>query len=185
MGPQTTCWPTSTTVHNDIQPVPCSVCHTLVFQEVHHHPVPKKTRPACMKVYHPVTLTSVVKSCEQLIKEYIFSSLLCILDTLQFAYCSNRSTKDAIAHILHTILSHLNKKGRYMRLLFIDYSSVFSTIVPSTRLVTKLKDLGWILDFQTGRPQVLRVRRHTSSTLILNTRAPQSFCCPPCTHRTV
>ena len=68
-----------------------------------------------------------------------------------------------------------------MRLLFIDYSSVFNTIVPS-RLVTKLKDLGlntslcmWILDSLTGRPQVVRVGRHTSSTLILNTGKPQGL----------
>ncbi len=57
--------------------------------------------------------------------------------------------------------------------MFINYSSVFNTIVPS-RLITKLKDLGlntslckWVLDFLTGRPQVVRVGRHTSFTLIL------------------
>ena len=65
----------------------------------------------------------------------------------------NRSTEDTIAHILHTTLSHLDKKGNYVRLLFIDYSSAFNAINPS-RLVKKLKDLGlntslcmWILDF--------------------------------------
>ena len=46
-------------------------------------------------------------------------------------------------------------------MLFIDYSSVFNTIVPS-KLITKLRILGlntslcnWILDFLTGRPQVV------------------------------
>ena len=45
-----------------------------------------------------------------------------------------------------------------MRTLFIDYSSVFNTIVPS-KLITKLRTLGlnssnrnWILDFLTGHP---------------------------------
>ncbi len=94
-------------------------------------------------------------------------------------YRPNQSTEDAIAHILHTALSHLDKRGSYVRLLFIDYSSAFNTIVPS-RLITKLKDLGlntslckWVLDFLTGRPQEVRLSGHTSSTLILNTGAPQ------------
>jgi hypothetical protein len=31
---------------------------------------------------------------------------------------------------LHTALSHLDKRNTYVRMLFIDYSSVFNTIVP-------------------------------------------------------
>uniref|UniRef100_A0A8C2Q589 Attractin n=1 Tax=Cyprinus carpio TaxID=7962 RepID=A0A8C2Q589_CYPCA len=49
-----------------------------------------------------------------------------------------------------------------LRLLFIDYSSAFNTIVP-IKLASKLMDLGlnsslcnWILDFLTGRPQVVK-----------------------------
>ena len=64
-------------------------------------------------------------------------------------------------------------------MLFIDYSSAFNTIVPSM-LITKLRTLGlntslcnWILDFLTGRPQMVRVGNNTSATLILNTGAPQ------------
>ena len=63
-------------------------------------------------------------------------------------------------------------------MLFIDYSSAFNTIVPS-KLNTKLRILGlntslcnWILDFLTGRPQVVRVGSNTSNTLILNTSTP-------------
>ena len=66
-----------------------------------------------------------------------------------------------------------------MRILLIDNSSAFNTIVP-TKLITKLRTLGlntslcnWILDFRTGRPQVVRVGNNTSATLILNTAAPQ------------
>ena len=64
-------------------------------------------------------------------------------------------------------------------MLFIDYSSVFNTIVPS-KLITKLRTLGlntslcdWILDFLTGCPQVVRVGNNTSGTMILNSGAPQ------------
>ncbi len=101
------------------------------------------------------------------------------LDPLQFAYCSNRSTDDAIAFTLHTALSHLENKNTYGRMLFVDYSSAFNTIVPAT-LVAKLQSLGlnrslcsWILDFLTGRSQVFRMGNNTSSPLVLNTGAPQ------------
>ena len=45
---------------------------------------------------------------------------------------------DAISIACHTALSHLDKRGNnYVRMLFIDYSSVFNTIAPS-KLITKL-----------------------------------------------
>ena len=101
------------------------------------------------------------------------------LDLLQFAYCPNRSTDDAISIALHTSLSHPDKRNTYVRVRFIDYSSAFNTIVPS-KLITKLSTLGlntslcnWILNFLMGRPQVVRVCNNTSAILILNTGAPQ------------
>ena len=90
-------------------------------------------------------------------------------DPLQFAYRPNRSTDDAISIALHTALSHLDKMNTYVRILFIDYSSVFNTIVP-TKLITILRALGlntslcnWILDFLTVRPQVIRLGKNTST----------------------
>ena len=77
------------------------------------------------------------------------------LDPLQFAFHPNRSTDDAISIALHTALSHLYKRNTYVRMLFIDYSSAFNTIVPSKR-IAKLRIVGlntslcnWILDFLT------------------------------------
>ena len=63
-----------------------------------------------------------------------------------------------------------------MRILFIDYSSAFNTIVPF-KLVTKLRTLNtslcnWILDILTGHPQAVRVGYITSATLTLNIGAP-------------
>ena len=64
-------------------------------------------------------------------------------------------------------------------MLFIDYSSAFNTTVPS-KLVIKLETLGldpalcnWILDFLTGRPQVVKVGNNRSTPQILNTGAPK------------
>ena len=49
-----------------------------------------------------------------------------------------------------------------------------------SKLMTKLRTLGlnttlckWILDFLTGWPQLVRVGKNTSATLIVNTGAPQ------------
>ena len=68
---------------------------------------------------------------------------------------------------------------------FIDYSSAFNTIVPS-EVVIKLKILGldpalcnWVLDFLTGRPQVVKVGNNISTPLILNTCSPQGCVLSP------
>ncbi len=69
--------------------------------------------------------------------------------------------------------------------LWTIYNSAFNTIVPAT-LVAKLQTLGlnrslcsWILDFLTGRSQVVRMGNNTSSPLILNTGAPQGCVLSP------
>ncbi len=120
----------------------------------------------------PVALTAIFSKCfEKLVREHICSVLPASLDPLQFAYRSNRSTDDAIAFTLHTALSHLENKNTYVRMLFVDYSSAFNIIVPAT-LVAKLQTLGlnwcsWILDFLTGRSQVVRMGNNTD---------PQHWC---------
>ena len=114
-----------------------------------------------------MALTSVaMKYFERLVMAHINSILPDTLDPLQFAYCRNRSTDDAISITLRTSLSHLDKRNTYVRMLFIDYSSAFKTIVP-TKLITKLRTLGlntslcnWILDFLTGHPPGDKSRQH-------------------------
>ena len=124
-------------------------------------PVPKKATVTELNDYRPVTLTSVIMKCfERLVKDQITSTLPTTLDALQFAYRPNRSTDDAIA--LHTALSHLDKRNTYVRMLFINNSSAFNTIVPS-KLIIKLEALGlnpalcnWVLDFLPGHPKVVK-----------------------------
>ena len=120
-----------------------------------------------------------MKGFERLVIAHINTIILETLDPLQFAYHPNRSTDDAISITLHTALSQLNKINSYVRMLFIEYSSGFNTIVPS-KLINKLRTLGlntslcnWILTFLKGHPQVVRVSNNTSAMLILNTGAPQ------------
>lgn len=149
-------------------------------------PVPKKTSPSCFNDYRPVALTSVLMKCfERLVLQHIRSSLPPSLDPYQFAYRSNRSTEDAVSTALHSALTHLDKKDSYVRLLFIDFSSAFNTIIPQ-QLIQKLLRLGlnaslcnWLLDFLTGRPQAVRVGSNSSSVITLNTGAPQGCVLSP------
>ncbi len=139
------------------QSVPLSVYGSLMLQKIHHCAIPKKNKITCLNDWRPVALTPTFSKCfEKLVRDHICSVLPASLDPLQFAYRSNRSTDDAIAFTLHHALSHLENKNTYVRMLFVDYSSAFNTIVPAT-LVAKLQTLGlnrslcsWILDFLTG-----------------------------------
>ncbi len=55
-----------------------------------------------------------MKVFERLVKNYICSAIPDTLDPLQFAYRPNRSTDDAISHILHSSLMHIDSKnGNY------------------------------------------------------------------------
>ena len=74
------------------------------------------------------------------------------LDPLQFPYRINRSTDDAISIALHTAFSHLYKRNTYVRMLFIDYSSVFNTIVPSKLIAKDLDTEHLPLQLDPGIP---------------------------------
>ncbi len=94
---------------------------------------------------------------ERLVMHNIKTNIPNTLDPLQFAYRPNRSTDDAISSTLHLALTHLENKDSYVRMLFIDFSSAFNTIIPQ-QLINKLSLLGlnnslcnWILDTSTPR----------------------------------
>ncbi len=105
-------------------------------------PVPKKSPVSCLNDYHPIALTPITMKCfERLVMRHIKSNLPNTLDPLQFAYRPNRSTDDAISSTLHQALTHLENKDSYVRMLFIDFSSAFNTIIPQ-QLINKLNLLG-------------------------------------------
>ncbi len=127
-------------------------------------PVPKKSPVSCLNDYRPIALTPIMMKCfERLVMHHIKSSLPNMLDPFQFAYRPNHSTDDAISTTLHLAFTHLELKDSYVRILFIDFSSAFNTIIPQ-QLIHKLNLLGlntslcnWILYFLTARPQSVRV----------------------------
>ncbi len=149
-------------------------------------PEPKISKPSCLNDNRPVALTSIVmKVFERILKKHICSSIL-TLDPLQFAYRPNRSIDHVISQVLHSSLTYIDSKnGNYIRLLFIDYSSAFNTIVP-IKLAVKFTDLSlnsslcdWIQYFLTGRPQVVKMGQFTSNSITLNIEAPQGCVLSP------
>ncbi len=72
-----------------------------------------------------------------------------------------------------------------MRILFVDFSSAFNTIIPN-RLLPKLTQLSvptsvcqWINSFLTDRQQLVRLGKFLSSTRTISTGAPQGCVLSP------
>ncbi|KAK3529268.1 hypothetical protein QTP70_022984 [Hemibagrus guttatus] len=100
-------------------------------------------------------------------------------------YRANRSMDDAVNMGLHFILQHLHKSGTYVRLLFVDFSSAFNTIIP-TLLWTKLTQLfvpsficQWITSFLRDRHQLVKLGKFTSNSRTTSTGAPQGCVLSP------
>ncbi|KAM8887795.1 uncharacterized protein ACB058_011331 [Synchiropus picturatus] len=124
-------------------------------------PVPKKARITGLNDYRPVALTSV------------------------FAYRANSSVDDAVNQALHFVLEHLDCPGTYARILFVDFSSAFNTILPAL-LGDRLRQLDvpdslcrWITDFLTSRSQRVRLGSTVSDTRTLNIGSPQGCVLSP------
>ncbi|KAL6108111.1 uncharacterized protein ACO6RY_18720 [Pungitius sinensis] len=98
-----------------------------------------------------------------------------ILDPLQFAYRANRSVDDAVNMALHFVLQHLDFPGTYARIVCVDFSSGFNTIIQSL-LQDKLSQLHmpdftckWITDFLSDRKQHVKLGKHISASQSIST----------------
>ncbi len=133
-------------------------------------PIPNKPQITGLNDYRPVVLTSVVmRSFERLVLAYLKDITGPLLDPLNFAYKANSYVDDAVNMGLHFILQHLDKSGTYVKILFLDCSSAFNTIIPNL-LLSKLTQLSvpiticqWITSFLTNR-QHLKLGKFSSST---------------------
>ncbi|KAI4891278.1 hypothetical protein NFI96_006373, partial [Prochilodus magdalenae] len=149
-------------------------------------PVPKSSTVTSLNDYRQIALTPIVTKCfERLVMTHIKATIDVTVDPHQYAYRRNRSTDDAISSVVHTALTHLEQKDSYVRMLFVDFTSAFNTMIPQT-LTDKLSSLGlrsslcnWVLDFLTNRPQSVRIHNLSSSTTILSTGSPQGCVLSP------
>ncbi|KAL0157261.1 hypothetical protein M9458_048507, partial [Cirrhinus mrigala] len=72
-----------------------------------------------------------MKSFEKLVLAYLKDITGPLLDPLQLAYRANRSMDNAVNMGLHFILQHLDESGTYVRIMFVNFSSTFNTIIPT------------------------------------------------------
>uniref|UniRef100_A0A3Q3GWF6 Reverse transcriptase domain-containing protein n=1 Tax=Labrus bergylta TaxID=56723 RepID=A0A3Q3GWF6_9LABR len=172
--------------YGHLQPVPRPSSCASMLKATSIVPVPKHSSPTGLNDYRPVALTPIIMKCfERLVLAHLKNCLPPTLDPFQFAYRSNRSTEDAVSTALHSVLTHLDNNNTYARMLFVDFSSAFNSVIPS-KLNTKLGDLGfnsslrhWIMDFLTNRPQYVRSGHTCSTTITLNTGVPQGCVLSP------
>ena len=125
-----------------------------------------------------------MKVLERLVLAHLKSITDPVLDPLQFAYRANRSTEDAVNMALHYTLNHLDTAGNYARILFVDFSSAFNTILPSTLehqlslLQVPASTCRWITDFLTNRSQG-EAGKNISSSRATSTGSPQGCVLSP------
>ena len=122
--------------------------------------------------FRPVALTPIIMKCfEKLVKNILVEQTRVYQDPLQFAYRSGRGVDDALTYLLHIIIKHLEQVKSYIRALYIDFSSAFSTIVPEF-LIEKLHHVMkvnpylslWIGDFMANRSQRVRLGKVISAS---------------------
>ncbi|KAI2649292.1 putative RNA-directed DNA polymerase from transposon BS [Labeo rohita] len=103
-----------------------------------------------------------------------------VMAYLKFAFRVKRSVDDAVNMALQYILQHLSKPGNCTRILFVDLSSALNSMVPNL-LSDKLPTLmcQWIINFLTGRQQLVRLGKLKSRTLTISTGAPQGCVLSP------
>ncbi len=148
-------------------------------------PVPKKSSPSCFNDYRPVALTPILMKCFERLVIHHIKSVLPPPWTPSSLHIGPTARPMMPSPLPATQPSHLDKKDSYVRMPFIDFSSAFNTNIPQ-QLTHKLVQLGlntslcnWLLNFLTGRPQAVRVGINTSSTITLNTGAPQGCVLSP------
>lgn len=165
----------------DIHSVP------LLWKSAIISPVPKISKPKDLNDYRPIALTPIIMKCfERVVKGILMEETKAFTDPLQFAYQKNRGVDDAVAVLSHTILSHLEKPKTYVRVLFIDFSSAFNTVVPHILINKLYHDMNinpnlllWIGDFMSNRSQKVKCKDILSQTRILNTGTPQGCVLSP------
>lgn len=135
--------------------------------------------------YRPLALTSQLQRTQGwLLLNLLGPQVQAAQDSLQFAYQAAAGAKDAILHLLHRVHLHLDKLARPVRILFLDFSSSFSTI-PPPRLQDKLTRMrvhphlvSWISDYLADRWLCITLRNITSVTVICSTGIPQGAVLP-------
>ena len=149
-------------------------------------PVPKTAQAKLPNDFRPIALTSLLSKCmERVVSKELSLQTAKSMDPMQFAYRPSRGVEDATLTLLDRIHSHLDEPRRYVRVLFMDFSSAFNTVQPHL-LLRRLCDLNvssnlilWIREFLRERPQRVCINNTFSDSLVLNTGVPQGCVLSP------
>ena len=147
-------------------------------------PLPKTKGASQPKDFRPIALTPILSKClERLVAPEITRH---ITDETQYAYKTNRSTDDALITLLDKITEHIDRAaGNYVRAVFIDYSSAFNTINPTSlihKMVKKAIDnniINWTYNFLTTRSQRVKANGEISHSITTSTGSPQGCVLSP------
>ncbi|KAK0135417.1 RNA-directed DNA polymerase from mobile element jockey [Merluccius polli] len=152
----------------------------LPWKTSHLVPIPKKSRPSEPADYRPVALTS-----HRLVLAQVRPQVEVFLDPLQFAYQPLLGVDDAVTYLLQRAHMHLDGGGDTVRMTFFDFSSAFNTIKPLL-MGEKLRGMGvngglitWVIDYLTGRPQVVRLGSVLSDMVVSDVGALQGTVLSP------
>ena len=142
-------------VYGHIQSLPIPVYCPHMLQDGHHCSCTQEGKDNWTKWLLPLALTSVIMNCFERLTSYPRLISVCVMPQQVHRW------RYRYRH--HTALSHLDQRNTYVRMLCIDLSSAFNTIVPF-KVIIKLEALGlnlalcnWVLDFLTGHPLVVKL----------------------------
>ncbi len=143
---------------------------------LHHPPIPKKPKLTGLNDYRPVC--SNICGYEGHHWTLAGSSSVCLQSKQVCGRCSQHGTAMCSRQ-------RLDRPGAYVRILFVDVSSAFNTIIPNI-LLPKLTQLSLptsicqcINSFLTHRQQLVRLGKYTSSTRRSSTGAPRGCVLSP------
>lgn len=141
------------------------------FKTTTIRPVTKTATASELKDYSPVALTPIIMKCfGQLVLSYIKNQFS--PQTGPTTVCIPLKPINGQCDLIGSPLSpiHLDQRNAHIRMLFIDFSSDFNTVIPH-ELISKV-DLrlstytyNRILDFLTGRPKTVQVGKYKMSCL--------------------
>ena len=107
------------------------------------------------------------------------------LDPHQFGSLKNSSTTHALVELVHQWQNALDKPGRMVRMLMLDFSKAFDR-VDHTIVLKRLANLGlpdfiakWMTSYICRRKQRVRIGQYVSDWRTINAGVPQGTLCGP------
>ena len=144
-------------------------------------PIPKIKTPQTANDYRLIDLASIAfNSLQKIILPRLMERVEEVGDAYQFAYKKGVSCVDAILVLANDIVTHLNcKETTISKVLFLDFSSAFNTVLPNYLLkdLTKFVKDPWLIhliaQFLEGWTRQIRLDKGLSEKAKIDLGVPQ------------